>query len=102
MRHGACGTRHGGGGGMGRPRRGDDDGAGNVAHAEPDRFAVDEFARMGEAGDLFTEDDRVELIDEAILKMTPPNRIRCPRNRGNSRRGVARCERTAGGAGLLE
>ena len=57
---------------------------------------------MGEAGDLFTEDDRVELIDEAILKMTPPDRIRCPRNRGNSRRGVARCERTAGGAGLLE
>ena len=34
------------------------------------RFTVDEFARMGEAG-IFTEDDRVELIDGEILEMTP-------------------------------
>ena len=41
-----------------------------VAQVRPYRFAVDEFARMGEAG-IFTEDDRVELIDGAILKMPP-------------------------------
>ena len=41
-----------------------------VAHVRPYRFAVDEFARMGEAG-IFTEDDRVELIDGAVLEMTP-------------------------------
>ena len=34
------------------------------------RFTVDEFARMGEAG-IFTEDDRVELIDGEIVEMTP-------------------------------
>ena len=34
------------------------------------RFNVDEFMRMGEAG-IFTEDDRVELIDGEILAMTP-------------------------------
>ena len=34
------------------------------------RFTVEEFARMGEAG-IFTEDDRVELIDGDILEMTP-------------------------------
>ncbi len=34
------------------------------------RFDVDEFARMGEAG-VFTEDDRVELIDGEIREMTP-------------------------------
>ena len=41
-----------------------------AAHVRPYRFAVDEFARMGEAG-IFTEDDRVELIDGAVLEMTP-------------------------------
>ena len=34
------------------------------------RFTVDEFARMGEVG-IFTEDDRVELLDGAIYEMTP-------------------------------
>lgn len=34
------------------------------------RFTVDEFARMGETG-IFTEDDRVELIDGAVFAMTP-------------------------------
>ncbi len=33
-------------------------------------FTVDEFAKMGEAG-IFTTEDRVELIDGEILKMTP-------------------------------
>ncbi len=41
-----------------------------VAHVRPYRFAVDEFTRMGEAG-IFTEDDRVELIDGTVLEMTP-------------------------------
>ncbi len=34
------------------------------------RFTVDEFAKMGEAG-IFTEDDRVELIDGEIREMAP-------------------------------
>ena len=34
------------------------------------RFTVDDFARLGEAG-VFTEDDRVELIDGEIRDMTP-------------------------------
>ena len=33
-------------------------------------FTVDEFAKMGEVG-IFTEDDRVELIDGEIREMTP-------------------------------
>lgn len=34
------------------------------------RFDVDEYARMGEAG-IFTEDERVELIDGEVREMTP-------------------------------
>lgn len=34
------------------------------------RFTVDEFHRMGEAG-IFSEDDRVELINGEIVEMTP-------------------------------
>ena len=34
------------------------------------RFTIDDFARLGEAG-IFTEDDRVELIDGEIRDMTP-------------------------------
>lgn len=41
-----------------------------VAGVRRYRFTVDEFGRMGEAG-IFTEDDRVELIDGEILAMTP-------------------------------
>ncbi len=41
-----------------------------VAEVQRYRFTVDEFARMGEAG-IFSEDDRVELIDGEILEMTP-------------------------------
>ena len=41
-----------------------------VAEVRRYRFTVDEFARMGEAG-IFTEDDRVELLDGEILEMTP-------------------------------
>ena len=41
-----------------------------VADVQRYRFNVDEFARMGEAG-VFTEDDRVELIDGEIREMTP-------------------------------
>jgi len=41
-----------------------------VAEGQRYRFTVDEFARMGEAG-IFTDDDRVELIDGDILEMTP-------------------------------
>ncbi len=42
-----------------------------VAGAIPlHRFTVDDFARLGEAG-IFTEDDRVELIDGEIRDMTP-------------------------------
>ena len=41
-----------------------------VAGGQRYRFTVDDFARMGEAG-IFTEDDRVELIEGEILEMTP-------------------------------
>jgi Uma2 family endonuclease len=34
------------------------------------RFTVEEFHKMGEAG-IFSEDDRVELIDGEIVEMTP-------------------------------
>lgn len=33
-------------------------------------FSVDEFHRMGAAG-IFSEDDRVELIEGEILQMSP-------------------------------
>ena len=41
-----------------------------VSDVQRYRFNVDEFARMGEAG-VFTEDDRVELIDGEVLEMSP-------------------------------
>jgi Uma2 family endonuclease len=34
------------------------------------RFTIDEYHRMGEAG-VFAEDDRVELLDGAIIQMSP-------------------------------
>ena len=34
------------------------------------RFTVEEYARMGDAG-IFSEDDRVELIDGDVHEMTP-------------------------------
>jgi len=34
------------------------------------RFTVDEFQRMGEAG-IFAPDERVELIDGEVIRMTP-------------------------------
>ena len=34
------------------------------------RFTVEEYRLMGEAG-IFSEDDRVELIDGEVLEMTP-------------------------------
>lgn len=37
---------------------------------EKHRFTVEEYHLMGEAG-VFTEDDRVELIEGEILEMTP-------------------------------
>jgi len=37
------------------------------------KFTVDEFQRMGELG-LFTEDDRVELIDGELIRMNPIGR----------------------------
>ena len=44
------------------------------------RFTVDEYHRMGEAG-IFSEDDRVELIDGEIVQMTPigPRHASCVR-----------------------
>ena len=48
--------------------------------AEPQRrrFTVEEFQRMGEAG-IFAPDERVELIDGEIIRMTPigPRHMQC-------------------------
>ena len=41
-----------------------------VAEVRKYSFTVDEFAKMGEVG-IFTEDDRVELIDGEIREMAP-------------------------------
>ena len=41
-----------------------------VVEVRKHSFTVDEFAKMGEAG-IFTEDDRVELIDGEIREMAP-------------------------------
>ena len=41
-----------------------------LAEVRRHSFTVDEFAKMGEAG-IFTEDDRVELIDGEIREMAP-------------------------------
>lgn len=42
----------------------------SVDFAPRHRFTVDEFHRMGEVG-IFSEDDRVELINGEIIEMTP-------------------------------
>lgn len=44
----------------------------NEIEVEPQRrrFTVDEFQRMGEAG-IFAPDERLELIDGAVIQMTP-------------------------------
>ncbi len=34
------------------------------------RFTVEEYRKMGEAG-IFSEDDRVELIDGEVVEMAP-------------------------------
>src|SRR5687767_10570058 len=53
----------------------------SVDFAPRHRFTVDEFHRMGEVG-LFSEDDRVELIDGEIFQMTPigSRHARCVRD----------------------
>jgi Uma2 family endonuclease len=38
--------------------------------AKTHRFTVDEFRKMGEAG-IFSEDDRVELVEGEIVEMAP-------------------------------
>jgi Uma2 family endonuclease len=38
--------------------------------AKTHRFTVEEFRKMGEAG-IFSEDDRVELVEGEIVEMTP-------------------------------
>jgi Uma2 family endonuclease len=41
-----------------------------MAVVEPRRFTVEEYQRMGETG-ILTREDRVELIDGQIVRMTP-------------------------------
>src|SRR5437867_12215489 len=42
----------------------------NAAAVRPRAFTTEEYHRMGDAG-IFTEDDRVELINGVIIQMTP-------------------------------
>ena len=57
-------------------------------------FTVDEFAKMGEAG-IFTEDDRVELIDGEIREMAPIGSLHA-RNRGPPDRDACRAAEALG------
>lgn len=44
-----------------------------AVYTEKKYFKVDEYHRMGEAG-VFSEDDRVELVEGEIIEMTPIGR----------------------------
>lgn len=44
-----------------------------AVYTEKKYFKVDEYHRMGEAG-IFSEDDRVELVEGEIVEMTPIGR----------------------------
>jgi hypothetical protein len=46
---------------------------GSEAGIKRHRFTVEEYHKMGEAG-IFGEDDRVELTDGEVVKMTPIGR----------------------------
>ncbi len=50
------------------------------AEVKKHRFTVEEYHKMGEAG-IFSEDDRVELIDGEVVEMNPigPRHARCVR-----------------------
>src|SRR5438105_15794893 len=47
-----------------------EEGEGMPADVSKKLFTVDEYYRMADAG-IFTEDDRVELIDGEIIQMSP-------------------------------
>lgn len=61
------------------------------------RFTIDEFQRMGEAG-ILTRDDRVELIDGDVVRMTPIGH----RHAGCVRRLNAILSPIVGGAAIID
>lgn len=60
------------------------------AEVKKHRFTVEEYHKMGEAG-IFSEDDRVELIDGEVVEMTPIGwrHARCVRSLNNLLAGFA-------------
>jgi Uma2 family endonuclease len=68
-----------------------------IAHADPYKFSVEEYHRLGEAG-IFEEDDRVELLNGEIILMAPLGK----RHAQAVRRLIKKLERTFGDSAYVD